>query len=586
MKKTETSCFNKLSMTKTLLSTEVFVHFSILTVGDIVKKIYLIICFLILTVTTYSQIVYEPIWKDVYNYLDRLSQKGVIEFDDLFKPVPRKYIAEKLNEVKGKAYQLTNLEREELEFFEKDYFIENNNFKEQPEGLENSGFFREDSAKRFRLFSLDNDIVKLNISPIIGYKTSWLGKDLNTHSWNGLYTYGYLPGKIGFSLDFRFNNEKGNSADRYKSFTPVTGIIRNDNKHSFDYSEIESMISVDWKWGNLAVAKEFLEYGYAESGKLVLSNKAPSFPFILLKIKPAKWINFIYFHAWLSSDIIDSVQVAEYKRDIFRSKYFAWHELAVTPWEGLNISIGESIIYSDKLEISYLIPFMFFYVADDYISNRIDKPGDANSQFFLSVSSKNNLKNTHLYGTLFIDELTLRGVGGSIVPDNPSLLFDSDNRLQLGYTVGASVSDLSIDNLSVTLEYTRIYPYVYGHHTPAETYTNASYVMGHWMGHNADLAYLEFNYRFLRGLQMSLWGEYIRKGSSDYSGQYDYPSPPFLFGLKNYYKYLGLNIKYELMHELNFEAGFRLNLTKSEQDDGSFYNDKINEFSLSVYYGL
>ena len=36
------------------------------------------------------------------------------------------------------------------------------------------------------------------------------------------------------------------------------------------------MVSIDWGWGNAVVAKDFIEYGYAKSGNLVLSNKAPS----------------------------------------------------------------------------------------------------------------------------------------------------------------------------------------------------------------------------------------------------------------------------------------------------------------------
>ena len=545
------------------------------------KLLHLIICIVLLTPLIHSQVVYEPLWHDVYNYLDRLSQKGIIEFDDMFKPVPRKYIYEKLMEAKGKSSQLTNLEREELDYFEKDYSLESSKGAEK----DSSGFFKSDSADRLRMFFYNGNILKLNVSPIIEYGISWPGKDRNTLIKNGLNLYGYLPAKIGFGLNFRFNNEKGNSVDPYKAFTPETGIIAHQNKYSFDYEDVESMASIDWGWGSAVVAKEFIEYGYAKSGKLVLSNKAPSFPFILLKLKPASWLDFTYFHGWLSSDVIDSVQLAQNKRDIFISKYFAWHALTITPLKGLDISIGESVVYSDKIEPAFLMPIMFFFIADDYISNNHDKPGDANSQFFLSVSSRNHLKNTHLYGTLFIDELTLRGIGGSIIPDNTHVLFSS-SRLQLGFTLGGSVTDLPAENLTTTLEYTKIYPYVYGHHTPAQTYTNASYVMGHWIGQNADLFYMDFNYRFLRGLQAKLYGEYIRKGSNDYSGQYNYAPPPFLFGLKNYYTYLGLNVKYETMHELNIEMGFRLNLTSNQQDDGSFIDNQVNQFSFAVYYGL
>ncbi len=99
---------------------------------------YLIVWFVFLSTISYSQVVYEPLWHDVYNYLERLSQKGVIEFDDLFKPVSRKYIAGKLNEAREKIAKLTNLEREELEFFERDYLIENS-FDRNPGEKESSG---------------------------------------------------------------------------------------------------------------------------------------------------------------------------------------------------------------------------------------------------------------------------------------------------------------------------------------------------------------------------------------------------------------------------------------------------------------
>jgi hypothetical protein len=178
-------------------------------------------------------------------------------------------------------------------------------------------------------------------------------------------------------------------------------------------------------------------------------------------------------------------------------------------------------------------------------------------------------------GTLFVDGETISNAFG-----------DREDRTQLGYTIGLSTVDMPLDDLTLTAEYTRTNPFLYGHHDPAQTYTNSSYLMGHWMGQNSDLLYLEINYRFLRGLHATAWGEYIRKGSSDYSGQYSDHQPAFLFGLKNYYKYFGLNLKYELIHDLNFEARFRTNMISHEQEDGSFDDNRINEFSFLIYYGL
>ena len=190
---------------------------------------------------------------------------------------------------------------------------------------------------------------------------------------------------------------------------------------------------------------------------------------------------------------------------------------------------------------------------------------------------------------LFIDELTLKGINGTAFVNGKTIENVTDDkrlRPQIACTVGLSIADLPIDNLTVTTEYTRINPYVYGHHDPAQTYTSSSYLMGHWIGHNSDLFYLDLNYRFIRGLQTDLWGEYIRKGSSDYSGQYQMPQPKFLFGLMNYYKYIGINLKYELIHELNFETRFRVNMESHEVEEGGFQNSQVSEVAFSVYYGL
>ncbi len=555
------------------------------------KKYLILLSVVFILIPIQAQIVFEPLSNDVYSYLERLSQKGILEFDDLVKPIPRKYISEKLLEAKSKIDNLTKLEKDELEFYEKEYWIEIENFDREGEDTNSSNSLGKDKAGRYRMFSYSDKIFKLGANPVAGYEISYPGLDRNIHSWMGIYGYSYLVNSIGISFEYKTNNEHGNSIDIKKDFSPETGIIIENHDHGkdIDYSDVSSVISYDWGWGDAEAAKDYMEYGYAKSGNIVLSDKAPSFPYIRLHLNPIKWLNFYYFHAWLSSDVIDSLSLIENRRDIYVNKYLAWHALTFTPLQGLDLAIGESVVYSYKMEPLFLMPFLSFYLADQFISNRHDKPGDANPQIFLSVSSRNHIKNTHIYGTLFIDELTLKGINGTLFVDPGTLgnsLEDSRLRPQMACTAGLSVADIPIDNLTLTTEYTRINPYVYGHHDPAQTYTSSSYLMGHWMGHNADLFYVNLNYRFIRGLQADLWGEYIRKGSSDYSGQYKSPQPKFLFGLMNYYKYFGLNLKYELVHDLNFEMRYKLSNISNEQTPGIFENTHIHEFAVSAYYGL
>jgi hypothetical protein len=560
------------------------------------KKFFALIIIIWLVIPLTAQVVFEPLDHEVYDFLDILGQKGIIELNDLIKPLSRKYIFEKLREADKAEDKLTSLEKQELKYYEKEYFFEDKLDGDTTQYKKSPNFLGRDEAGRFRLFSYGNPTFKIAVSPIIGYQLTFPKNERNVNSWDGFYAYGYLSDFLGYSMDVRGHNESGSYVDPFKYFTTEEGIIPSDkydlniHENSFDYSEVKGMVSAGWSWGDVVFAKDFITYGYAQSGNLVLSDKAQSFPYIRVDLHPISWLKFYYFHAFLASDVIDSVNYNAGMRDIYRNKYFAWHSLVVTPAKGLDLSIGESVVYADRLEPLYLMPFMFYFLADDFISNRIEgRVGDANSQIFLSISSRDHVKNTHLYGTIFIDELTLAGLTGSVLSSNKTtgtVFGSSRDRTQLGFTLGASITDLPIDNLTLTTEYTRINPYVYEHHDPAQTYTNAGYLLGDWIGPNADLAYLDLNYRILRGLQIDLWGEYIRKGSENDSLQYADVQPPFLYGLDSHYTYLGMNLKYEPIHELNITAGFRSNLNADEQDDGSYLSTRTNIFSFSIYYGM
>ncbi|MBE0538693.1 MAG: hypothetical protein IH620_03190 [Ignavibacterium sp.] len=548
------------------------------------KKIFL---FFVFSSLAFSQVVYEPLHRDVYTFLSRLSQKSIIVFDDQIRPLSRKYIAQKLIEASENSIKLTSLEKQELEFFNKDFKFEFDILKNVKIDSSQIKIIGYDDGDRLRLFSYRDDRFSINVSPILGLKIGSRDSEKLTHIWNGIYTYGYIDKYIGFSFDFRDNQEDGSTIDKYKDFTPVTGVdartegnIVNYPKNKMEYSEVNATLATDWDWGSISVGKGFNEWGYGQSGLLVLSQKPPSYGFIKLDIKPVSWLKFNYMHGWLSSDIPDSNSFFYNKAGTisfsFKDKFIATHSLIITPLTGLDLAVGESIIYDDKLEFLYLIPIMFFRLADHQLSNQTNAAG-GNAQFFFSASSRGQLKNTHLYGTLFIDEITISG------------LFDSyKQRNQLGFTLGGSVTDLPIENLTTTIEYTKIYPFVYNHYIQTKDYKSDNYILGHWMGNNADQIYVSLNYRIFRGLQTTVWGQYIRKGEAgNIQQQYNIqPQPPFLFGLRKNYSYLGAEIKYEYTHELFAKLNFQTTNSSIQQQDFSFVDRRLNEFYLSVYYGL
>ena len=519
-----------------------------------------------------AQVVNEPLYKEVYYFLERLSNKGVIEFDDLILPVSRKTVFIKLTEAKEKQHLLTKLEKEELTFFLSDYNLEN-----QDEF--STTIFSKDKFLRFRFFNYSDTLLKINAEPIAGFRIFSRENQFNFHRWNGVRFYGYLNSFLGFNFSFRDNGESGNTIDVNKSFTPQTGIvINNKTNNTIEYSEINVNLGISWKWGEFSLGKDFMEWGYGNSGKIVLSSKAPSFPYLRLDINPVNWLRFNYIHAKLSSDVIDSTKTYSanlYERRTTREKYFVSHTVSLFPVQGLSVSLGESMIYSDRFEPVYLIPIMFFKAADHYLSKYDITQGD-NGQFFLNISSRNHLKNTHMWFTLFIDEISF------------ATIFDAEQRKnQTGFTVGIETIDLPIENLTIGFEYTRINPFVYKNFIQTQTYENHSFLMGHWIGANADIVYGSINYRFLRGFQSTLWGYFIRKGSEGtVEQQYSLPQQDFLFGLKKYYAEIGLRLKYELLHDLFAQAGYVYSWKKIEEIKNNFVINHFDNFSFSLYYGL
>lgn len=551
---------------------------------NVFTKVFFFLAFYSLS---FSQVVYEPLGSDVYSFLNRLSQKGIIELDDQIRPLSRKYIAGKLLSVKQLSEKLTSLETEELNFYLTDFGRELdllNNVKVEKEKISS---INKDQFGRYRLFSYRDNIFTINLSPILGAEIGSRDNERLIHIRNGISFYGYLSDNIGFNFRFIDNTEKGNNIDKWRLFTPKTGFhVRNDETifgfppDKIEYSEVNTNIGVDWSWGKFSVGKDFMEWGYGESGLLVLSQKAPSFPFIRLDINPVDWLSFNYFHGFLASDVVDSNETYYHEtggeRIVYREKFIASHTLSVKPTKGLTLSLGESIVYADKFEFSYLFPLMFFRVNDHHLSRQINEAG-SNSQFFFSVSSRNHLKNTHLYTSLFIDELTITNI------------FNKEKqRNQFGYSLGASLTDLLFENLTFTLEFTRIFPFVYEHYIQTTTYQNASYNLGHWMGSNGDLIYGSVNYRFLRGLQATLWAQYIRKGDKGnaYLQYQTQPQPPFLFGLRKNYTYFGGFVKYEILHELFAKFSFQLMKISEQQEDLNYRNSNLNEFYFSIYYGI
>ena len=519
-------------------------------------RIFLIVISLPLFVN--AQVNFEPVNSSVYNFLERLSIKGAIQLNEEILPFSRKYIASKLAEIDKRRSKLSNIEKDELYFYIKEYSSELRklNFNLKPYEIKkklidlNSDNFGFDKYNRLRLLSYDSNKFGLFIDPVFRLKYSSQNGSKSTLWSNGLRMYGSIGEHVGFELMFYDNHANGNYFNRERKFSKLTGYeFTVGKKGGLDFDRMNANFTYSWQWGSLTLGKDFNYYGSGENGKLILSNKAPSFPFVKLEINPVKWFKFSYIHGSLNSQVIDSSGIRRgFSRDHFPkiSKYFVAHLFSFTPLKYFNISLGESVIYSDRFEPIYLIPVAFFRLADHYLTDPDESAG--NAQLFGSFWLKSYKLKTKFYGSIFIDELSLG---------------TSKNPQAIGYNVGVKTIDPIVPESEFIIEYTKILPFVYFHSDKAQTFQNYGYDLGHWIGSNADQIYLSFTKRIIRGLNLQLQYEYTRKGKEESFDEFRYqPEQIFLWGKNNYIIKYGVNLTYEFLNDITLTFSYLNNNKK------------------------
>jgi len=524
-----------------------------------------------------SQAITQNVWEnsnsEVHSFLYRMAQKGFIEYNDLIKPLNRTSVLNSLNSLKPKDSALTNIEKKEFKFYLQEY---NRSTKEQ------ISLFKKDQNKRWRAGAIVSNDFEFYIDPVLGINNfSGTNKNIKQLS-NGFELWG-TAGKnknLGYQVYYRDYTETGTVNNNYREESPTQGTIligaKSDNK--INYTDIRANINYSFKKGNISFGKDNILWGYGENSNIVLSNKVPSYPYIRLDYKPLKWLNFNYTHAWLNSNIADSSlsyftntgRIDNDFRLVFVQKYLATHSIEVEAMKGLNIAIGESIVYSDKMDPGFLIPINLFKFYDNNRSNYLIEAG-SNGQYFLSLSSRNQIKNTHLYSTLFIDEIKVS-----------SMFNKTESRNQLGFNLGGSITDIFIPYLTIGAEYTRVNPFVYSNLIPAQTYSSYNYSLGDWMGNNFDRAIVFAKYTPIAKLKLVARFQKIRKGGTGtiYEQYAVQPQPSFLFDYIKTRSDIFLQARYEYINNIYLTSSLKIMQTKLA--NGKLINDNTYQIGISV----
>ena len=223
----------------------------------------------------------------------------------------------------------------------------------------------------------------------------------------------------------------------------------------------------------------------AGHSKLVLSNKAPSFPLFGFNWQVNEKLLMEYFHGDLKSEIKDVIY-SEYYIDVGDTtlisnfsynvkRNIAAHKFELQLNDKLKFIGSETVIYGVRgMDIHYLIPFIPFWSLQHYL-------GDMDNIQMAGELIYSPTKRLSLYGTIFMDEWA------------PEKTFDDDNHNWFAYQGGLTLSQLLNDSDQFRLEYTWTDSRIYHHRYKVNDYYSHNYPLGFWAGPHAEEIYFSYN---------------------------------------------------------------------------------------------
>ena len=471
--------------------------------------INLVLFVLVFVNPVFSQVIPESTKNQhIYDFLDEMALEDYIDINHSVKPYSRFFISTKLAELQKEDSLLNSRQRKDLNYFIREFMI--NTVCQQGKW---NGIWKKPLDK-FNPFSIEHQPMHLlnyydsasfiTVNPYMGSQVWANGDDFFYHRWNGLQATASFKKKWGLYLRF-WDNFESVELSKENYLTQRQGAFY--KSYGNEYSRVEAGFTYKWDWGYTGLFYDNVSWGPAYHGSNIISEKSPAFAQLRLHMEPVSWLSLDYMHGWLRSMIIDSSRSYSFpstinysQRDIYRPKYIAANFVTIDPFDKVELSIGNSIIYSDyALQPAFLIPVMFFRAADTYLESKTNTAGN-NSQIFASLSVF-PWKNLHFYSSLFIDEISFS-----------RMWKPEEHSNYLSWKGGIKAANIVNSNLSAVVEYTRTNPEVYRHIIPATNFETNNFTLGHYLKDNAREIYANVKYKPLSRLIIRLEYTNIKKG--------------------------------------------------------------------------
>lgn len=258
--------------------------------------------------------------------------------------------------------------------------------------------------------------------------------------------------------------------------------------------------------------------------------------------------------------------------ELIPKKYFAAHYLNVRITNNLQIGLFESVVFSrqNHFELQYLNPVILYRSVEHLLGSP--------DNVLIGMDIKWNLLNRfQLYGQLIFDEI----VFNELVVERNGWWAN-----KYGIQAGLKYIDVfGIDHLDGQLEYNTVRPYTYTHGDSLANYTHYNQPLAHPIGANfreviAKLRYQPTNKLMLEARFINMqygidgdttnWGTNILLNNKTREQEYNNETAQ---GIKTTTQILGLDISYQIFHNMFIDLNYFYRNQNSENDDFDLKNN-------------
>lgn len=488
------------------------------------KRLISILLLSMVCLTTMAQAIPVSMqYTQVYDFIDELIVDGVISRQTTVQPYTRIQIAQMLTEAQTKDSLLNRRQQKDLDFYLNVFALERDTMMRNFVQYSDGRTYNLSLANPQFSYMTKNKLFKMTIEPIIGMDLygskkggiikRWWGAEIrmdiakHLSIWGSLRDISYngtllrkkyfVDKNYGARLNQGFS---GSVTTRTSALNAEPGTQYKEAEYGGDFSDSRGGIMAYAWFGSIGLMREPVKWGNAYHASNILSAHAPAVPQFTIQITPCRWFQFDYFHAWLISNVVDStnyyvehtttgVEEREYRP---YNKFMAANMFTFTPVKYVSFSFGNSIVYAERnVQAAYFIPFAFFKSLDHLLTKGIAQENQ-NSQAFASIAiyPTDHLK---LYGSFFLDEFKFNRLKKSNKQRNP-----------ISYLVGFNWSGWPVKGLSLKGEFVRSYIATYSHSIDALTWQSNSFLMGHYLGDNAQSIFVEAAYKPIRGMTVKM----------------------------------------------------------------------------------